>query len=56
MEFTLPEAVSFADVKRSSLARMVEKLKEGGAEVARDVASAELMIQELRALAQEETR
>lgn len=51
VEFTLPEAISFADVKRSRLASTVATLKERESEVANDLASAEAMIQELRALA-----
>ncbi|CAN0366298.1 unnamed protein product, partial [Ectocarpus sp. 13 AM-2016] len=50
VEFTLPEAISFADVKRSSLANAAAKLRDSGAEVARDIASAESMIRDLRAL------
>lgn len=50
MEFTLPEAISFADVKRSSLASAAAKLRDSEAEVARDIASAESMIRDLRAL------
>lgn len=50
VEFTLPEAVSFADVKRSSLAKTVAKLGDREAEVARDIVSAESMIRDLRAL------
>lgn len=51
VEFTLPEAVSFAGVKRSKLRQEAEKLKEREAGVKRDVASASMLIQELRALA-----
>ncbi|CAN0505260.1 unnamed protein product [Ectocarpus sp. 12 AP-2014] len=50
VEFTLPEAISFADVKRSSLASAAAKLRDSEAEVARDIASAESMIRDLRAL------
>ena len=51
VEFTLPEALSFADVKRTSLATAVAKLREHEAEVARDIVSAESMVQELRSVA-----
>ncbi|CAN0012624.1 unnamed protein product, partial [Laminaria digitata] len=51
VEFTLPEALSFADVKRTSLNSAVAKLREQEAEVARDIVSAESMVQELRSLA-----
>lgn len=50
VEFTLPEAISFADVKRSSLAKAVAELGDREAEVARDIVSAESMIQDLRTL------
>lgn len=56
MEFTLPEAISFADVKRASLTSAVAKLKENEAEVARDIVSAESMVEELRSLAQGKAR
>lgn len=51
VEFNLPEALSFADVKRASLATALAKLREHEAEVARDVVSAESMVRELRSLA-----
>lgn len=51
VEFTLPEAISFADVKRSSLTSTVTKLRDREAEVARDIVSAESMIRDLRSLA-----
>lgn len=50
VEFTLPEAISFVGVKRSSLATTIVKLKEQETELARDVVSAEAMVQELREL------
>ncbi|CAN0119048.1 unnamed protein product [Hapterophycus canaliculatus] len=50
VEFTLPEAISFADVKRSSLASTTAKLRKSEAEIARDISSAESMIRDLRAL------
>ena len=56
VEFTLPEAISFADVKRASLTSAVAKLKENEAEVARDIVSAESMVEELRSLAQGKAR
>lgn len=54
VEFTLSEAISFSDVKRSSLASSVANLKEREAGVAKDVVLAESMVQELRALAASE--
>lgn len=51
VEFTLPEAISFADVKQTSLTGALSKLKDREAEVARDIVSAESMIRDLRALA-----
>lgn len=51
VEFTLSEAISFADVKRSILASSVSKLKKREADIAKDVVLAESMVQELRALA-----
>lgn len=50
VEFTLPEAISFADVKRSSLASTTAKLRKAEADIARDISSAESMIRDLRAL------
>eukprot|EP00752_Nemacystus_decipiens_P012790 g11326.t1 len=51
VEFTLPEAISFADVKRISLTGALSKLRDRESEVARDIVSAESMIRDLRALA-----
>lgn len=51
VEFTLPEAISFAGVKRSKLSREVDQLKEREADVKRDLTSAELLIEELQKLA-----
>eukprot|EP00903_Cladosiphon_okamuranus_P005696 g5657.t1 len=51
VEFTLPEAISFADVKRTSLTGALSKLRDREAEVARDIVSAESMIRDLRNLA-----
>lgn len=51
VEFTLPEAISFADVKRTSLTGALTTLRDREAEVARDIVSAESMIRDLRALA-----
>lgn len=50
VEFTLPEAISFADVKRTSLTSALSKLRDREAEVAGDIVSAESMIRDLRAL------
>lgn len=50
VEFTLPEAITFVGVKRSSLATTIAKLKEQESELAKDVVSAEAMVQELREL------
>lgn len=52
VEFTLPEAMSFSDVKRNSLGSALAKVATREAEIAQDLVSAESMVQELRALAE----
>lgn len=51
VEFTLSEAITFAGVKKTKLKQEVQKLKEREAAVARDVASAQILVEQLRALA-----
>lgn len=53
VEFTLSEAITFAGVKRTKLKQEVQKLKEREAVVARDVGSAQILVQQLRAIADE---
>lgn len=50
VEFTLPEAISFAGIKRSKLKQEIQKLRKHEKGVKRDVASADMLIRELRAL------
>lgn len=50
VEFTLPEAKSFASIKRDRLSLTLDRLKERETEIAQDVDSAEALLRSLRNL------